>query len=56
MAIIRILIVSPESEFSNLQQDLLSMGSFSLTFALMLIGYMIAILIVGFFIKVKDRN
>jgi len=53
---IRILIVSPESEFSNLQQDLLSMGSFSLTFALMLIGYMIAILIVGFFIKVKDRN
>jgi uncharacterized membrane protein len=53
---IRILIVSPESEFSNLQQDLLSMGSFSLTFALMLIGYMIAILIVGFFIKVKDKN
>ena len=53
---IRILIVSPDSEFSNLQQDLLSMGSFSLTFALMLIGYMIAILIVGFFIKVKDRN
>ena len=53
---IRILIVSPESEFSNLQQDLLSMGSFSLTFALMLVGYMIAILIVGFFIKVKDKN
>lgn len=53
---IRILIVSPDSEFSNLQQDLLSMGSFSLTFALMLIGYIVAILIVGFFIKVKDNN
>ena len=53
---IRILIVSPDSEFSNLQQDLLSMGSFSLTFGLMLIGYMISILIIGFFIKVKSRN
>ena len=53
---IRILIVSPDSEFSNLQQDLLSMGSFSLTFGLMLIGYMISILITGFFIKVKGRN
>ena len=53
---IRILIVSPDSEFSNLQQDLLSMGSFSLTFGLMLIGYMISILIIGFFIKAKGRN
>ena len=53
---IRILIVSPDSEFSNLQQDLLSMGSFSLTFALMLIGYMLVILIAGFFIKVKNNN
>ena len=53
---IRILIVSPDSEFSNLQQDLLSMGSFSLTFALMLVGYIIAILIIGFFIKTKDQN
>ena len=53
---IRILIVSPDSEFSNLQQDLLSMGSFSLTFGLMLIGYMLSILIIGFFIKVKGRN
>ncbi len=53
---IRILIVSPDSEFANLQQDLLSMGSFSLTFALMLIGYIISILIMGFFIKVKDKN
>ena len=53
---IRILIVSPDSEFANLQQDLLSMGSFSLTFALMLIGYIIAILIFGFFIKFKNKN
>jgi len=50
------LIVTPDSEFSNLQQDLLSMGSFSLTFGLMLIGYMLSILIIGFFIKVKGRN
>ena len=53
---IRILIVSPDSEFANLQQDLLSMGSFSLTFALMLVGYMISILIIGLFIKVKGKN
>ena len=53
---IRILIVSPDSEFSNLQQDLLSMGSFSLTFALMLTGYIVVILFLGFFIKVKDKN
>ena len=53
---IRILIVSPDSEFSNLQQDLLSMGSFSLTFGLILIGYMLSILIIGFSIKVKGKN
>ena len=53
---IRILIVSPDSEFANLQQDLLSMGSFSLTFALILVSYMISILILGFFIKVKGKN
>ena len=53
---IRILIVSPDSEFSNLQQDLLSMGSFSLTFGLMLVGYMLSILIIGFLIKVKGKN
>ena len=53
---IRILIVSPDSEFSNLQQDLLSMGSFSLTFGLMLIGYMFSILIIGVFIKFKGKN
>ena len=53
---IRILIVSPDSVFSNLQQDLLSMGSFSLTFALLLIGYMFSILIIGLYIKVKGNN
>ena len=53
---IRILIVSPDSEFANLQQDLLSMGSFSLTFALMLTGYALIIIIIGFFIKVKNRD
>ena len=44
------------SEFANLQQDLLSMGSFLITFALMLVGYMISILIIGLFIKVKGKN
>ena len=53
---IRILIVPPDSEFANMQQDLLSMGSFSLTFGLMLVGYMLSILIIGFFIKVKGKN
>ena len=53
---IRILIVSPDSEFANLQQDLLRMGSFSLTLALILVSYMFSILIIGFFIKVKGKN
>ena len=53
---IRILIVPPDSEFANMQQDLLSMGSFSLTFAIGLIGYILTILIVGLFIKVKARR
>ena len=53
---IRILIVSPDSEFSNLQQDLLSSGSFPLTFAAILITYMIIILILGFFIKKRGVN
>ena len=53
---IRILIVSPDSEFSNLQQDLLSSGSFPLTFATILITYMIIILILGFFIKKRGVN
>ena len=53
---IRILIVPPDSEFANMQQDLLSMGSFSLTFALGLIGYIFTILVLGLFIKVKSRK
>ena len=53
---IRILIVPPDSEFANMQQDLLSMGSFSLTFAIGLIGYILTILILGLFIKVKARK
>ena len=53
---IRILIVPPDSEFANMQQDLLSMGSFSLTFAIGLIGYILTILILGLFIKVKARR
>ena len=53
---IRILIVPPDSEFANMQQDLLSMGSFSLTFALLLIAYIFIILVLGLFIKVKSRK
>ena len=53
---IRILIVPPDSEFANMQQDLLSMGSFSLTFALGLIGYILTILILGIFIKIKGKK
>ena len=53
---IRILIVQPDSEFVNMQQDLLSMGSFSLTFAIGLIGYILAILILGLTIKVKGNK
>ena len=53
---IRILIVPPDSEFASMQQDLLSMGSFSLTFAIGLIGYILTILILGLFIKFKARR
>ena len=53
---IRILIVPPDSEFASMQQDLLSMGSFSLTFALGLIGYIFTILVLGLLIKVKSRK
>ena len=53
---IRILIVPPDSEFANMQQDLLSMGSFSLSFAMGLIGYILTILILGLFIKVKGKK
>ena len=53
---IRILSVPPDSEFAHMHQDLLSMGSFSLTFAIGLIGYILTILILGLFIKVKARR
>ena len=53
---IRILIISPNSEFSNLQQELLSMGSFYLTFTFMLLGYVFTILILGILIKTKGNN
>jgi len=49
---IRILIISPESEFANFQQDILGMGSFSITFAIMLMIYILGILILGFAVKV----
>ena len=53
---IRILIISPNSEFSNLQQELLSMGSFYLTFTFMLLGYILTILILGILIKTRGKN
>ena len=53
---IRILIISPNSEFSTLQQELLSMGSFYLTFTFILLGYMLTILILGILIKTKGKN
>ena len=49
---IRILIISPDSEFANFQQDILSMGSFSIRFAIMLLSYILGILILGFAVKV----
>ena len=53
---IRILIISPNSEFSNLQQELLSMGSFYLTFTFILLGYILTILILGILIKTRGKN
>ena len=53
---IRILIISPNSEFSTLQQELLSMGSFYLTFTFILLGYMLTILILGILIKTRGKN
>ena len=53
---IRILIIPPDSEFATFQQDLLSMGSFSLTFRILLIIYIIGILILGAGIKVFGDN
>ena len=49
---IRILIISPDTEFANFQQDILGMGSFSITFAIMLLIYILGILILGFGVKV----
>ena len=53
---IRILIIPPDSEFDTFQQDLLSMGSFSLTFGIMLIIYIVGIFILGTGIKVFGDN
>jgi hypothetical protein len=53
---IRILIISPNSEFSTLQQELFSMGSFYLTFTFILLGYMLTILILGILIKTRGKN
>ena len=53
---IRILIIPPDSEFATFQQDLLSMGSFSLTFGIMLIIYIFGIFILGTGIKVFGDN
>ena len=53
---IRILIIPPDSEFATFQQDLLSMGSFSLTFGIMLIIYIFGIFILGTGIRVFGDN
>ena len=53
---IRILIIPPDSEFANFQQDILGMGSFSITFGIMLVSYIIGILILGLAIKVFSNN
>ena len=50
------LIIPPDSEFATFQQDLLSMGSFSLTFGIMLIIYIFGIFILGTGIKVFGDN
>ena len=53
---IRILIIPPDSEFATLQQDVLSMGSFSYTFALILIAYIVGIFLLGNGIKKFGKN
>jgi len=53
---IRILIIPPDSEFATFQQDLLGMGSFSLTFGAMLVGYILVLLLLGTGIKLKGNN
>ena len=53
---IRILIISPDSNFANMQQELLSMGTFSFTIALALIGYFLTVLILGLLIKLASKR
>ena len=53
---IRILIISPDSNFANMQQELLSMGTFSFTIALALIGYFLTVLILGLLIKLVRKR
>ena len=53
---IRILIIPPDSELANFQQELLSMGSFTLTFAFILLGYIFVILILGYLIKFFGKS
>ena len=53
---IRVLIIQPDSEFANMQQELLSMGSFSYTLGLGLLGYISVILFLGLFIKVSNKK
>ena len=52
----RILIIPPDSEFANFQQDLLSMGSFTATFALMLIVYILVLIVTGYAVKFYGRD
>ena len=52
----RILIIPPDSEFANFQQDLLSMGSFTATFALMLIVYILVLIVAGYAVKFYGRD
>ena len=52
---VRILIVQPDSEFSTFQQDLLGMGSFAITFAIMLGVYIGVLIVVGLGIKAYGK-
>ena len=52
----RILIIPPDSEFANFQQDLLSMGSFTATFALILIVYILVLIVTGYAVKFYGRD
>ena len=54
--VIRILIIPPDSEFATFQQDILSMGSFSYTFALILIAYIAGIFFLGTGVKRFGKN